>query len=198
MCSSPWTRFALALGVGVWIGVGAASSVLAGSEPTQRFDLGLVASRVDFARENRFDDANAIGIRALAELHPGWYLGLQIDRISARDRELDRWQSVAVASIQSRVVLRPLDRWSPLFGVGVSFMGFEDSDRFDAVAEGLDLTVGAQWRIRPRWSLRGEFLSRMQSFNLVKIDAQGRPVGRGEETGYRWSRLVQVGLDYAF
>jgi len=188
----------MVFGLVVWIGVSSASSVLAGSEPTQRFGLGLVASRVDFAREIRFDDANAIGIRAWAELHPGWYLGLQIDRISARDRELDRWQSVAVASIQSRVVLRPLARWSPLFGVGVSFMGFEDRDRFDAVAEGLDLTLGAQWRIRPRWSLRGEFLSRMQSFNVVSVDTQGRPVGGGKETGYRWSRLIQVGLDYAF
>jgi Outer membrane protein beta-barrel domain len=168
------------------------------SAERQRLSVGVVASRVDFASEIRFEDANALGLSAMVELRPWWRLGLQFDRVSARDRDLDRWQSILVASIQSRFLARPEAKWSPLLGAGVSFMGFEDSESFDAVAEGLDLTLGAQLRLDPRWTLRGEFLSRMQSFNVVIVDARGRPTGEGEETGYRWSRVMQVGLDYAF
>jgi hypothetical protein len=163
-----------------------------------RLSFGLVAGRVDFAKQIRFDDGNAIGLRGLAQLQPWWELGMQFDRVSARDRKLDRWQNLLVASIQSRFVARTDSRWRPLLGVGVSFMGFEDSELFDAVAEGLDLTLGLHWQAEPRWALRAELLSRMQSFNMIVVDDLGRPTGQGEETGYRWSRVFQIGLEHEF
>lgn len=161
-------------------------------------ELAVVAGHIDFADEIRFEDDAAVGLRFMAELRPWWQLGMQFDHTGARDGMSGKWQDILVASIQTRIETRPDAAWSPTGGVGVSFMAFENDPQLDAVAEGLDLSLGVRWSFDPRWRVRAEVLGRVQTFTVTEVNSSGIPTGAPEETGYRWSTVLQLGLGRAF
>lgn len=194
MCSRLASAVLLAAALLLVPGLASASEVGGG----HRLELSLMGGRLDFDDAIRFEDDAAVGVRFMASMQPWWQLGMQFDHIGAQDSRSGRWQDILVASIQTRLDPRPDARWSPTAGVGVSFMAFENDPKLDAVAEGLDLSLGARWTFDESWRLRAELLGRVQTFTITEVDSNGIPTGGPEETGYRWSLLWQLGLGRAF
>ena len=161
-------------------------------------EFGITLGRVDFDKAIRFENDAAVGAHLVAGLHPWWSLGIQLDRITARDRVQELWQDITVISVRTRV-----EPWSDRMlsagaVLGVSFMAFQDAPDFDAISEGLDLGPSFRLSLAHGWRVRAELMLRMQTFNLIELDAFGVPTGTPEETGYLWSRVWQLGVARGF
>ncbi len=160
--------------------------------------LGVTAAHLDFDEDIRFEDDLLLTLEGAAELLPGWTLGVELGRVTARDRERDHLEDLLLAGIRSRYAFRPQREWSPWVGAAVSFTVFEDAPDLDSVSEGFDLGAGGRFEPVPDWQLRAGFWVRLQTIKRVEVDALGVPTGRRIETGYLWSRLFSLGVARAF
>lgn len=191
MCSDPRAWWVVLL---LLVPIGAA----AGEPGGHPLEFGVYAGHVDFDDEIRFQNDGVLGLAGGFGITPWLHLGLDLSRMTMRDTELERWTEATTFAIRAEVAPRAERRFSPLAFLGVSFMGFEESATTDAISEGLDLGLGARWRLSGEWNLRAILTSRMQTFRFVPVTATGEPAGRAEETGYLWSRVWRVGVTHVF
>jgi len=169
-----------------------------GGPGQHRLETGVYVGRMDFDDGIRFENDSVLGISLGFGIRPWLLLGVDLSQMTMRDAELQRWSQATTFAIRAEVAPRAEARWSPLGFLGVSFMGFEESATSDAISEGLDLGIGARWRLGPDWNVRAILTSRMQTFRLVPFTATGEVAGDSEETGYLWSRLWRLGLTHVF
>lgn len=163
-----------------------------------RVDLGVWFGRVFFDESLRFEDDQALGFLAAGEFTDWVQLSVSIGRMTMRDSKRDVWSESVLFEMMWK--LRPLQTSQGEFGglIGVSFMGFEEDEVTDAVAEGLDLGLSASRDLTTRWRLGVDWFWRMQQFSLVPVDENGRPTGEREESDFIWSMILRAGLSYAF
>jgi len=163
-----------------------------------RVDVGVWFGRMFFDADLRFEDDQVVGLQAAGEVTDWIQLSVSLGQMTMRDRKRDAWSESVLFEMMWR--LTPLrSRHGDLGGiVGVSFMGFEEDEITDAVAEGLDLGLTGRRNLSERWRVGIDWFWRMQQFNLVPVDENGNPTGERDESDFVWSMILRGGLSYAF
>jgi hypothetical protein len=163
-----------------------------------RLEFAFGADWVDFDDDIRFEDGIQSSLAILAEVFPGATLGLELNHAAVRDRERDEFVDVFTAALRGRA--EPWSRARLGLGavMGVSFLAFENEPSIDSVSEGFELGPSLRLNLDSAWRIRGEWIWRIQTVSRVRVDDQGLPSGRQEETGYLWSAVARVGVAVAF
>ena len=178
--------------------VGLVSSAVAQPAGHHAVRLGFWAGHVDFSEELNFDSDQVFGVYASAQFADWVELGVALGQMTMRDHRRDVWSDSVAFDMQWRFLPVQLQRARAVALLGVPFTGFEEDEFSDAVAERLDLGLVLNWSATDRWSVSLDAFWRMQSFNLLPLDAQGNVLGDRAETGYIWTQILRLGVGHAF
>ena len=183
--------------VGLLLIVGAPGSVVA-QDAGNRFEFAMHVDGVDFDRQIRFDDEAGVSAQLLADLWPGFSMGLELAHVGTADRERDALQDIVTISIRGRVEPWHRSRLSAGAILGVSFMTFENLDNIDSVSEGFEIGPGLRWNHDETWRVRAGLIFRVQTVNRPTLDDAGVPTGESDDIGFVWTRLWRIGVGRAF
>jgi hypothetical protein len=162
-----------------------------------RVSLQLRAGHVALHEDIRFEGDTLFEVGIAYELVEWLELCVALSQMRAWDRRQEHWSNSVGFALHADVWPSTLTRSGLGALSGMSLMGFDD-DESDLVVEGLDL--GLAWRrtLGGSWQLRAEAFGRLQSYEFIRVDSLGVPVGGTEETGFLWSRVLRAGVSLAF